>query len=67
MIKKLNGKICGYIASMAVLLLALLLTGCGSEDGTRAENGMEKVTIAVWGNGVLENCAPYLCRQFPGV
>lgn len=53
MIKKLNGKICGYIASMAVLLLALLLTGCGSEDVPRAENGKEKVTIALWGNDLL--------------
>ena len=67
MIKKLNGKTCGYIAAVAVLLLSFLLTGCGSDDTPKAENGKEKVTIALWGNDLLENYAPYLCRQFPDV
>lgn len=36
MIKKLNGKTCGYIAAVAVLLLSFLLTGCGSDDTPKA-------------------------------
>lgn len=67
MTRKLNGNICVYIAAIVVFLLSLLLTGCGSEDVPRAENGKEKVTIALWGNDLLENYAPYLCRQFPDV
>ncbi|MGM9581209.1 MAG: extracellular solute-binding protein [Anaerovibrio sp.] len=67
MTRKLNGNVCVYIAASVIFLLSLLLTGCGSEDVPKAANGKEKVTIALWGNDLLENYAPYLCKKFPDV
>ena len=66
MIKKLNGKTCGYIAAVAVLLLSFLLTGCGSDDTPKAENGKEKVTIALWGNDLFGELRPLSVQAVPG-
>lgn len=53
---------------MAVLLLVLMLVGCGKESkSTKAPNGKEKVTVALWGNDLLEHYTRYLCESFPEV
>ena len=53
---------------MAVLLL-LLVAGCGKQDKSSAtsSSGKEKVTIALWGNDLLENYTGYLVKKFPEV
>ena len=51
---------------LAVFLLLLLVAGCGKQDKA-ASGGKEKVTIALWGNDLLENYTGYLVKKFPEV
>ena len=51
---------------LAVFLLFLLVAGCGKQDKA-ASGGKEKVTIALWGNDLLENYTGYLVKKFPEV
>ena len=56
---------------LAGIMSVTMLTGCG--DGsplTEAFGGKEekeKVSVALWGNQLLENYAQYLCDSFPEV
>lgn len=54
---------------MAMLCLALLAVGCGKQEQatSTASEGKEKVTIALWGNDLLENYTGYLVQKFPEV
>lgn len=47
-------------------MIAAILNGC---DGKKlsGENNKEKVTVALWGNQMLENYTQYLCDTFPEV
>ena len=60
-------KITGIL--LAVTLLVLMLAGCGKQEksSTQTANGKEKVTIALWGNDLLENYTGYLVKKFPDV
>ena len=51
---------------LAVFILILLVAGCGKQDKA-ASGGKEKVTIALWGNDLLENYTGYLVKKFPEV
>ncbi len=51
---------------LAVFLLLLLVAGCGKQDKA-ASGGKEKVTIALWGNDLLEHYTTYLVKKFPNV
>ena len=46
--------------------MILLVAGCGKQDKA-ASGGKEKVTIALWGNDLLENYTGYLVKKFPEV
>ena len=60
-------KIKRVLAVLLTLMLAVtLLAGCGGDKNT-ADGEKEKVTVALWGNQLLENYAPYLCETFPDV
>ena len=54
---------------LAVFLMVLVLAGCGKQDkaATSAAGGKEKVTIALWGNDLLEYYTTYLVKKFPNV
>ncbi|MGM9571643.1 MAG: ABC transporter substrate-binding protein [bacterium] len=54
-------------ALLILLMLAVGLVGCGKQSDTTAADGREKVTIALWGNDLLENYTTYLCKTFPNV
>ena len=51
---------------LALMLAVTLLAGCGGDKNT-ADGEKEMVTVALWGNQLLENYAPYLCETFPDV
>ena len=51
---------------LAVFILIVLVAGCGKQDKA-ASGGKEKVTIALWGNDLLENYTGYLVKKFPEV
>ena len=51
---------------LAVFILILLVAGCGKQDKA-ASGGKEKVTIALWGNDLLEHYTTYLVKKFPNV
>ena len=50
---------------MALVLTAVPLSGCGEKKPS--EDKGEKVTIALWGNQMLENYVEYICDSFPDV
>ena len=54
---------------LAVLLLVLMLAGCGKQEkaAQSTSSGKEKVTIALWGNDLLEHHTAYLVKKFPNV
>ena len=55
---------------LAVLLLVLMLAGCGKQEKaatSTSSSGKEKVTIALWGNDLLEHYTAYLVKKFPNV
>ncbi|MDO4517021.1 MAG: extracellular solute-binding protein [Bacillota bacterium] len=54
---------------MACLLAATLLAGCGGDTAEQpaASEKKETVTVALWGNQLLESYAQYLCESFPEV
>lgn len=51
---------------MALLLISATISGCDSKKSS-GENKKEKVTIALWGNQMLENYVKYICDSFPEV
>lgn len=55
---------------ISLLLIAgitpTMLTGCDNRKST-VDNGKEKVTVALWGNVLLESYTKYLCDTFPDV
>ena len=57
------------ISLLVAVLLLLLVAGCGKQDKSSAisSSGKEKVTIALWGNDLLENYTGYLVKKFPEV
>lgn len=57
------------ISFLVAVLLLLLVAGCGKQDKSSAtsSSGKEKVTIALWGNDLLENYTGYLVKKFPEV
>lgn len=56
------------ISLLIVLVMALsLVTGCGISYSTGDAEEKEKVTVALWGNQLLENYTQYLCDTFPDV
>ncbi|MGM9570375.1 MAG: ABC transporter substrate-binding protein [Phascolarctobacterium sp.] len=58
------------ISLLLAVMLLLVVAGCGKQEqnsGTKAANGKEKVTIALWGNDLLENYTRYLVKKFPEV
>lgn len=57
------------IILLVAVLLLLLVAGCGKQDKSSAtsSSGKEKVTIALWGNDLLENYTGYLVKKFPEV
>ena len=61
----------GHIGILPCLIFCLMLLfgGGGSEKviSVPREQGREKVTIALWGNDLLQSYAEYLCRRFPEV
>lgn len=55
---------------LAVFMMVLMLAGCGKQEkasSTQTASGKEKVTIALWGNDLLENYTGYLVKKFPDV
>ena len=53
---------------LGMLLLVLCLAGCGKEGKQTSTNqGKEKVTVALWGNDLLEHYTRFLCQKFPDV
>ena len=53
---------------LGMLLLVLCLAGCGKEaKQTSTNKGKEKVTVALWGNDLLEHYTRFLCQKFPDV
>lgn len=50
---------------MALVLTTVPLSGCGEKKPS--EEKKEKVTIALWGNQMLENYVKYICDSFPEV
>lgn len=57
-------KIIGLL--MVLILTAAPLSGCDSKK-LSVESKKEKVTIALWGNQMLENYVQYICDSFPEV
>ena len=51
---------------MVLVLIAAPISGCDSKKSS-GENKKEKVTIALWGNQMLENYVQYICDTFPEV
>lgn len=57
---------------LALALTAGMLAGCGGQTSgndktANNKEGKEKVTVALWGNQLLENYTQYLCDTFPEV
>ena len=52
---------------MMMLLLVLLMAGCGKQDQAAQSKDKEKVTIALWGNDLLEHYTNFLVKKFPDV
>ena len=56
---------------VAFILLTLMVAGCGKQEESASKavssNGKEKVSIALWGNDLLENYTGYLVKKFPDV
>ena len=56
---------------VAFILLTLMVAGCGKQEKSASKavssNGKEKVSIALWGNDLLENYTGYLVKKFPDV
>lgn len=51
---------------VGLILTVTALSGCGGKN-LSGESKKEKVTIALWGNQMLENYAEYICNSFPDV
>lgn len=51
---------------VGLILTVTALSGCGGKN-LSGEGKKEKVTIALWGNQMLENYAEYICNSFPDV
>lgn len=51
---------------LVCVLIITLLTGCGGENSKSAD-GKEQVTVALWGNQLLQGYTQYLCDTFPDV
>ena len=65
-------KIKKIVSTLIVAAMAAgILSGCSGntpqETETKTAEGKEKVTVALWGNQMLENYTPYLCEKFPDV
>ena len=65
-------KIKKIVSTLIVAAMAAgILSGCSGntpqETETKTADGKEKVTVALWGNQMLENYTPYLCEKFPDV
>lgn len=53
---------------LCLAMTATLLGGCAGQKTTEeTADGKEKVTIALWGNQLLEHYTEYLCDSFPDV
>ncbi|MGN0302214.1 MAG: 5'-nucleotidase C-terminal domain-containing protein [Anaerotardibacter sp.] len=51
---------------LSLVLAMSMLVGCSAQQSS--QNGKkEKVTIALWGNALLQSYAPYLVEKFPNV
>ncbi|MGN0077721.1 MAG: ABC transporter substrate-binding protein [Coriobacteriales bacterium] len=53
--------------ALSIAMAAMMLVGCGSSQQAGSSGGKEKVTIALWGNQLLESYSQYLCDTFPDV
>lgn len=57
---------------LSLIMAVCLLAGCGSQDSGSVKpeknaGEKEKVSIALWGNQMLENYSQFLCDTFPDV
>lgn len=51
---------------LTAFIASAALTGCGDRQ-LPGDNAKEKVTVALWGNSLLESYTSYLCDSFPEV
>ena len=53
--------------ALSIAMAAMMLVGCGSSQQAGSSGGKEKVTVALWGNQLLEAYTQYLVDTFPDV